>query len=43
MLVRRFYEEAINQGNLSLMDELFAPNYQHLVLCPQWSSKPSDK
>lgn len=28
-IVRRFYEEAINQGNLSLMDELFASDYQH--------------
>ncbi len=28
-LVHRFYEEAINQGNLSLMDELFTSDYQH--------------
>ncbi len=28
-LVRRFYEEAINQGKLSLMDELFTTDYQH--------------
>ena len=28
-IVHRFYEDAINQGNLSLMDELFASDYQH--------------
>ncbi len=27
-LVRRFYEEVFSQGNLALIDELFAPNYR---------------
>ena len=37
-IVRRFYEEAINQGNLSLMDELFASDYQHHdpAFPPEW-------
>ena len=28
-LVGRFYEDCVNQGNLALMDELFATDYQH--------------
>jgi len=28
-IVRRLYEEVWNKGNLSLVDELFAPNYEH--------------
>ena len=28
-IVRRLIEEVWNKGNLSLVDELFAPNYEH--------------
>jgi steroid delta-isomerase-like uncharacterized protein len=28
-IVRRLFEELWNKGNLSLADELFAPNYEH--------------
>ena len=28
-IVRRLVEEVWNKGNLSLVDELFAPNYEH--------------
>ena len=27
-LVRRFFEEVLNQGNIALVDELFAPGYE---------------
>ncbi len=37
-IVRRFYEEAINQRNLFLMDELFASDYLHhdTAFPPEW-------
>jgi steroid delta-isomerase-like uncharacterized protein len=28
-IVRRLFEEVWNKGNLSLVDELFTPNYEH--------------
>jgi len=27
IVVRRYFEEVINQGNMAVMDELFAPNF----------------
>jgi len=33
-LVRRLYEEALNKGNLSVVDEIIAPNYIRHGLAP---------
>jgi predicted SnoaL-like aldol condensation-catalyzing enzyme len=33
-LVRRLYEEALNKGNLAIVDEILAPNYVRQGLAP---------
>ena len=30
-IVRRFWEEAFNTGNLAVVDEIFAPDYGHIT------------
>ena len=45
-LIRRFYEEVMNKGNLDAIDELCAPSYvEHSVLPPdiRVCVIPSDK
>jgi hypothetical protein len=39
-LVRRFYKDAIDAGNLALIDTLFAPHY---AFYPAGSSAPIDR
>ena len=33
-LIRRLYEEALNKGNLAVVDEIIAPNYVRHGLAP---------
>ena len=39
-LVRRFYQDAVDAGNLALIDTLFAPHY---TFYPAGSSEPIDR
>jgi steroid delta-isomerase-like uncharacterized protein len=43
-IVRRLLEEVWNQGNLSLVDELFAPNYEvHDATTPDFGRGPESE
>lgn len=39
-LVRRFFEEFFNQGNLAIAEELFAADYTNHMLDPDWPRGP---